>query len=194
MYDTRSIKALRRVSLTINLWRIAWLKASKKAIQSPKSRRKDKVWPARYPPRAINGDAAARHDHVDMGMMRQRRAPGVKHRGDADAGAEVLGIGRDGSHGLGRGREQDVVDRGLVLIGDIRDGGRQREHHMKLRHRQQIGLARGEPFPGGRALTLRTMAITTAVVGNDRVRAIFAAGVKTDAARASCPIVPACAS
>ena len=40
MYDTRSIKALRRVSLTINLWRIAWLKASKKAIESPKSRRK----------------------------------------------------------------------------------------------------------------------------------------------------------
>jgi hypothetical protein len=36
--------------------------------------------------------------------MRQRRAPGVKHRGDADAGAEVFGIGRDGSHGLGRGR------------------------------------------------------------------------------------------
>ena len=40
MYDTRSIKALRRVSLTINLWRIAWLKARKKAIESPKSRRK----------------------------------------------------------------------------------------------------------------------------------------------------------
>src|ERR1700682_3103461 len=40
MYDTRSIKALRRVSLTINLWRIAWLKASKKAIESRKSRRK----------------------------------------------------------------------------------------------------------------------------------------------------------
>src|SRR6476661_4993755 len=51
----------------------------------------DKVCPARYPPRAINGGAAARHDHVDMGMMGQRRAPGVKHRGDADAGAEVLG-------------------------------------------------------------------------------------------------------
>ena len=46
---------------------------------------------------------------------------------------------------------------------------------MIVRHRQQIGLARGEPFPGGRALTLRTMAITTAVVSDDRVRAIFAA-------------------
>ena len=76
-------------------------------------------------------------------MVRQRRAPGVEHRGDADAGAEVLGVGRDGGHGLGRDREQDVVDHGLVLVGDIRDGGRQREHHMEVRHRQQIGLARG---------------------------------------------------
>jgi hypothetical protein len=107
--------------------------------------------------------------------MGHGRAPGVKHRGDADAGAEVLGIGRDGSHGLGRGREQDVVDHGLVLIGDVRDGYRQRKHRMKVRHRQQIGLARGEPLLGGRALTLRTMAITTAVVSDDRVRAIFAA-------------------
>ena len=29
----------------------------------------DKVWPARDPPRAINGDAAARHDHVDVRVM-----------------------------------------------------------------------------------------------------------------------------
>jgi hypothetical protein len=28
---------------------------------------------------------------------------------DADAGAQVLGIGRDGDHGLGRGLEQNVV-------------------------------------------------------------------------------------
>ncbi len=100
-----------------------------------------------------------------MRVLRQGRAPGVKHRGDADAGAEVLGIGRDGGHGLGRGREQDVVDRGLVLIGDVGDGRRQREHHMEVRHRQQIGLARGEPFLGGGALALRAMPVAA---GNGR--------------------------
>ena len=47
------------------------------------------------------GDAAARHDHVDVRMVDQRRAPGVEHGGDADAGAQVLGIGRDREHGLG---------------------------------------------------------------------------------------------
>src|SRR5437016_4917320 len=94
-----------------------------------------------------------------MRMVRHRRAPGVKHRSDADAGAQVLGIGRDGDHGLGRGREQDVVDRGLVLIRDVRNGPRQREHHVEVRHRKQIGLARGEPFRGGGALALGAMRV-----------------------------------
>src|SRR5580693_4619991 len=46
---------------------------------------------------------------------------------------------------------------------------------MEVRHRKEISLARGEPFLGGGALTLRTMAITTAVVGDDRVGAALAA-------------------
>jgi hypothetical protein len=97
----------------------------------------------------------------------------VQHRGDADAGAEVLGIGRDGGHGLGRGREQDVVDRGLVLVGDVGDLGRQREHHMEVPHRQQVGLARSEPCLGGGALALRAMPVAATVVGDDRMSAVF---------------------
>ena len=50
-----------------------------------------------------------------------RRAPGVEHGGDADAGAEVLGVGGDGDQRLGRGLEQQVVDDGLVLVGDVGD-------------------------------------------------------------------------
>jgi hypothetical protein len=51
-------------------------------------------------------------------------------------GAEMFGIGRDGDHGLGGGLEQDVVDHGLVLIGDVGDFARQREHDVEVRHRQ----------------------------------------------------------
>ena len=54
-------------------------------------------------------------------MMGHGRAPGVQHGGDADAGAEMLGIGCDRQHGLGRGFEQQVVDDRLVLVGDIGD-------------------------------------------------------------------------
>jgi hypothetical protein len=44
---------------------------------------------------AIRGEATAGHDHVQ----------GVQHRGDGDAGAEVLGIGSDRERGLGGGLE-----------------------------------------------------------------------------------------
>ena len=71
-----------------------------------------------------------------MRVLGERRAPGVEDGEDADAGAEVLGIGRDGDQGLGGCLEQDVVDRGLVLVGDVGDLCRQRKDDMKVRHRQ----------------------------------------------------------
>jgi hypothetical protein len=70
----------------------------------------------------------------------------VKHGGDADAGAQVLGIGRDCERGLGRCLEQEIVDHGLVLVGDVGDRAWQREHHVEVRHGQQLGFALGEPF------------------------------------------------
>ena len=73
--------------------------------------RQEEAGPAGDPALAVERDAAARHDHVDVRMMGQRRAPGVQHGGDADAGAEVLGVGGDGDQRLGRGLEQEVVDR-----------------------------------------------------------------------------------
>jgi hypothetical protein len=73
----------------------------------------------------------------------------MQHGGDADPGAQMLRIGGDRQHGLGRDLEQQIVEDGLVLVGDVGDGRRQREHHMIVRHRQQVGLARGEPFLRG---------------------------------------------
>ena len=87
--------------------------------------RQEEARPARDPALAVERDAAARHDHVDVGMMGQCRAPSVEHRGDADAGAEMLGVGRDRAQRLGRRLEQDVVDRRLVVIGDVGDRRRQ---------------------------------------------------------------------
>ena len=36
------------------------------------------------------GEPAAGHDHVHVRVMRHRRAPGMEHGGEADAGAEML--------------------------------------------------------------------------------------------------------
>ena len=125
----------------------------------------------RDPSRPILGQPATRHDHVHVRMMRHRRAPGMQHSGDADAGAEVLGIGGDLQRGLGRGLHQQAVDHALVLVGDVAQLGRQRVDDVEVRHGQQLGLACFEPLARGRPLAPRTMPVTATVVGDDRVAA-----------------------
>ena len=46
--------------------------------------------PASDPALAVGGEAAARRDHVDMGMVGERRAPSVQHGGDADPRAQSV--------------------------------------------------------------------------------------------------------
>jgi hypothetical protein len=84
----------------------------------------------------------------------------------------MIGIGRDGDHGLGRCLEQDVVDHGLVLVGDLGDWGGQREHDVEIRHRQELGLALGEPLLRGSALAFRAMPVTAGVEGDPGVAAL----------------------
>jgi hypothetical protein len=61
----------------------------------------EKVGSAGNPTRTIERDAAAWNDHVHVRMVVERRAPGVEDGQEADASAEMLGIGCDGEHGLG---------------------------------------------------------------------------------------------
>jgi hypothetical protein len=79
----------------------------------------EEAWAAGDPVSAIGGQPAAGNDHVDMGMMGHRRAPGVQYGGDADPGAKATGIG-GAQHGLRRDAEQQVVDRLLVPGGSGR--------------------------------------------------------------------------
>ena len=107
--------------------------------------------------------------------MGHRRAPGVEHGGEADAGAEMFWISADDEQRLGRRAEQQIVDHRLVLIGDWGDLGRQCEDHVEVVDRQQIGLAGGEPILRHRALALGAMAVAARVVGDPEVIAILAA-------------------
>ncbi len=104
---------------------------------------------------------------MHMRVMMQVLAPGMEHGDDADLGAEMLGVGRDGAQSLClcRRLEQDGVDQGFVLESDLCGGRGQREHNMEVRHRQQLGLPGGEPFRPGRPLALRTMPVAARVVG-----------------------------
>jgi len=127
------------------------------------------------PARPVRRQAAAGNDDVDVRMMGERRAPGVQHGGEADARAQMFGIGGDGDEGLGGGPEQEVVDGGLVLERDRADRGRQGEDDVIVGDWQKLHLALFEPLPRRRALALRAVAVAAGVVGDAFVRAVLAA-------------------
>jgi hypothetical protein len=99
----------------------------------------------------------------------------VQHGGEPDAGAEVLGVGRDGDEGLGGGFKQQVIDDRLVLIGDVGDRSRQGKDDMEIGHRQQFGVAVGQPLLGRGGLALWAVPVAAGVVGDAEVRAGLAA-------------------
>jgi hypothetical protein len=86
----------------------------------------------------------------------------MQHGDEAGPSAKMLGIGPDDKHRFGGGLEQQIVDDGLVLIGEVRDLRRQSKHLMKVRNRQQLGLAGGEPLPRRSPLTLRAVPVAAA--------------------------------
>ena len=107
--------------------------------------------------------------------MRHGRAPGVEHRRDGDLGSQMLRVGGDREHGLGRGLEQQIVDHPLVLVGDVADWRRQREDDVEIGHGQQLGLPLLHPRARGGALALGAMPVAAAVVGDGGMAAVLAA-------------------
>ena len=69
------------------------------------------------PAPAVEGDAAAGDETVDMGVMGQRLSPRVQHRDQADPGAQAPGGERH--ERLGGGAHEQAIDRLLVLKGDL---------------------------------------------------------------------------
>ena len=104
-------------------------------------------------------------------MVRHRRTPGVQHQRDADLCAEVLGVGGDGRQRFRRHLEQQPVDHRLVGIGDGADRCRQREDHVVILDRQQVGLPGFEPALRGPRLALRAMPVAAGVVADFQVAA-----------------------
>ncbi len=112
------------------------------------------------PSRAVEREPSTRHDHVHVRMMGERRAPRMQHGGDADPRTEALLIGSDGERCLGRCLHQQVVDHALVLVRNVTQLARQRVHDVKVRYRQELRFAIGQPSARRRRLALRTMPVT----------------------------------
>ena len=112
---------------------------------------------------------------MDVGVVGQRRAPGVEYGGEADARAQMLRVGGDRGQRLRGAPEQEVVDGGLVLERDRADRGRQGEDDVIAGNRQKLRLAFGQPLSRRRGLALRAVPIPAGIVGDAFVRAVLAA-------------------
>jgi hypothetical protein len=93
----------------------------------------------------------------------------VQHRHEADSSTEMLAISCDRERGLGRGLEQQVVDHRLILIGNVADRGRQCIDHIKVRHRQQLGLAFERALDTGDHSRSATFSLTVGLIRDRKV-------------------------
>ena len=91
--------------------------------------------------------------------MCERLPPGVENGNEAEFAAKMPGIGTNGLERLGHSIEQDRVDDCLVLIGDGRDLGGDRKYDVKIRDRQKVSFASGDPSFTRRRLALGTMSV-----------------------------------
>lgn len=93
-------------------------------------------------------------------MMGERLPLGVENGDKAEFATEMPGIGTDGLERLGHGVEQDRVNLRLVLVSDRRNLGWHRKHDVKIRDRQKVSFARGDPSLTRRRLALGAMSVT----------------------------------
>ena len=75
----------------------------------------------------------------------------------------MLGVCRNDCHRIGCRLEQQVVNDGLIVEGDVSDLGREREDDVEVADGQQVGFARFQPCPGRRALALGAMPVAAAI-------------------------------
>src|SRR4029077_7476305 len=103
---------------------------------------------------------------MNVGMKFELLAPGVQHAEEANLCAEMSRIASDFQKGVGTGTEQEIVEDLLVLQSQWRQAAGKREDHVQVVGRQKFTPTRGDPpFPSS-DLTLRAMAIATAVIGD----------------------------
>ena len=135
---------------------------------------------AKHPPEHVNGKKEARvrsnpagvierepaggDDTVDMGMKQEFLVPGVQHAEKADLGPEMCGVPRHLQKGFCAGPQQQTIDDLFVLQSERSQLRRQSEDDMEVGRGEQFVASGLDPaFASGR-LTLRAMAITTAVI------------------------------
>src|SRR5580693_8887733 len=111
------------------------------------------------PFRAIRRETTSGDHTMQVGMMKQVRAPSMEHGKKADLGTQMFWISGDGAQGLCRGPKQNAIEFSLILIGD---GGNLFGHgkdHVEVFGVQKLGLAILEPLSPSKGLAFWTVSI-----------------------------------
>src|SRR5208283_611287 len=130
--------------------------------------------PAGDPVLPVWCDPAARDKKMNMWVMQQVLSPRMSHTEEADLRSQMLRIGGDPAQRLRRRTEQDIVDHGLVLERDGGDQIRHGEHDVEVGHIEQFCLTVFEPLGACETLALRTIPVSTRIVGHALMAAIAA--------------------
>ena len=117
--------------------------------------RQEEPGAAGNPGAPVVGEPPTRNDAVQMGMMHERLAPGMEDREEAELGAEVARVGSDRAERVCDGPEEQTLDDGLVLCGDLGDSRGHGEDDVEVLDRQQVGPASFEPVGAGQRVTGR---------------------------------------
>ena len=128
----------------------------------------------------IRGQAAGRHDAVDVRMADQGLSPGVENAQHADLRAEMSRIGGDLAERGGARLKEPGVQSGTIPIDQRQEPMREREDDVHIRHVEQLPFTGVQPALARLRLALRAVPIPTRVIG-DGLMAARAAGVDVSA-------------
>ena len=134
--------------------------------------RQEEARPTGVPAFAIN-ERAAGNEAVDVGVMRERLSPGVKDGEETNLAAKMARIRGNGLQRRRHRIEQDRIDYGLVVEGDLCCFRRYREYDVEVRHWKKVCLAISKPLIARRSLALRTMPVATGVIRSTTMAAVF---------------------
>src|SRR4051812_45139381 len=113
----------------------------------------------------IEGQATGRDHAMHVRMTDQGLPPRVEDAEDADRGAKMSRIGGDLTERRRARLKEPRVQTGPVPIGQGQERMREREDDVHIRHVEELPLARVQPAFARLRLTLRTVPVSTRVVG-----------------------------
>ena len=137
------------------------------------------------PTLVIWGQAAARHNTVNVWMPLQGLSPGGENTQEANPGSEMLRIGRDVDQRFRAGLEEEPEQDLLVLPDQWNQRMRHTENQIVVVYWQQFPLPRRQPLLTGVGVAFRAVTISAGVIGDSRISAAYTLIAMT--AKRRCP-------